>query len=381
MVQRLSAELAQHDATSAVGRGLLEHLEEERLREVVRAAGGEQKSAGREQTHRAQVDLLVAADRSRKCGPRLGECRWVEHDRLEPRVFALAGLQVLEGVGFDEGAVRESIAAEVLLRAGECVCRRIQRDDAVRSACEMERKGAVIAEAVERASACDAADERSVLALIQEGPGLLASPRCRQVSDTVFVRFDLVGHRSVEELDRGGKPFLHAERDVVAGEDAFGSEEFAQRHDDVRSKVLESGAHQLHDEPSVIPVDDERRDSVSFAVHESERVRFVLEAGSARDGALELAPPPRCIDGDVGVAFDQPERDLRARAPEGGAEPLTALIGDMDSPGVCIGPLQHVAAEDPRMAIGPTSSSLVGDDGGLHQRKLNGALVSCFDRG
>src|SRR5690348_9385714 len=61
MIHRLSAQLAQDHSPSAVCSGRFEHLEEERLAEVVRAACGEEEATGSEQAHRAKIDLLVSA--------------------------------------------------------------------------------------------------------------------------------------------------------------------------------------------------------------------------------------------------------------------------------------------------------------------------------
>ena len=85
--------------------------------------------AGSEQTHRAQIDVLVAAHRSGNRGARLRERRRIEHDRVESDALAFARLEVLERIRLDELAVRQSIALEVLLRARERVRRCVERDD------------------------------------------------------------------------------------------------------------------------------------------------------------------------------------------------------------------------------------------------------------
>src|SRR6476660_4890664 len=101
MIQRLSAQLTKHQPPSTVCCRFLEHLEKERLAEVIRAAGGEEHSARREDAHRTKVDLLVATHRTRQCGSRLREGWWIQHDRVEARTLTLACLEILERIRFD----------------------------------------------------------------------------------------------------------------------------------------------------------------------------------------------------------------------------------------------------------------------------------------
>src|SRR2546428_6168350 len=63
MVERLSTKLAQRDAASGIGGGRFQHREKQRLRKMKAAAGGEEQSLRREQSHSAQIDLLVSTDR------------------------------------------------------------------------------------------------------------------------------------------------------------------------------------------------------------------------------------------------------------------------------------------------------------------------------
>ena len=93
MIERLAGDRAQRDAPPGVRRGVLQHLEKERLREMKAAARGEEQSAGREQPHRAQVDVLVAANRRGQRRLVLRERRRIEHDRVE----ALAGASAARG--------------------------------------------------------------------------------------------------------------------------------------------------------------------------------------------------------------------------------------------------------------------------------------------
>src|SRR5436190_14770364 len=137
MIERLTAQFAKYETSATVRRRFLEHLEKERLREVERAASGEEHAPRCEDAHRAQVDLLVAAHGGGQCGPRLCESGRIEHDRLEARAVALARLEILERIRLDELTVRQRISPEVLLGAHECVRARVECDDVLRAAGEM----------------------------------------------------------------------------------------------------------------------------------------------------------------------------------------------------------------------------------------------------
>src|SRR3954466_7520510 len=107
MIERLSGQGADRDASSAVCRGVVEHLEKERLWEVKAAAGSVKQPARREETHRTQIDVLVSPQRAGHRRPRLGESGRIEHDRVERDSFALFLPQVVEGVRFYERDVVE----------------------------------------------------------------------------------------------------------------------------------------------------------------------------------------------------------------------------------------------------------------------------------
>jgi hypothetical protein len=116
MIHRLPGDRPQRQTPPRIGRGIRKHLQKERLAHVEAAARREQHSSGREESHRAQVDVLVAAERGVDRGPVLGERRRVEDDGVEGLATALEVAQIVEGVGFDERDIRETIACRVLLR-------------------------------------------------------------------------------------------------------------------------------------------------------------------------------------------------------------------------------------------------------------------------
>src|SRR6185369_3266712 len=111
-------------------------------------------------------------------------------------------------------------------------------------------------------------------------------------------------------------------------------------------------------------------------MYESVRIRGTTQLAAACDGALERASPPCAIDRRVGVSIEQTERDLRARAPQGDAERLAALIHDARDAGLGVGRSDDVAPIDPRMSCGPASHALGGD-----RRIAHGARYSDVARG
>ena len=179
----------------------------------------------------------------------------------------------------------------------ERVRRCVERDHVIGAAREVERERAVIAEAVERAAARHASDERAVLALVEERAGLLSVPRCGEVAHAVLVDLDLVGHRSRAAARRSvSSPSFRRSGTSLRARMPSGCDELDQRADDVVAEPLETGAHELDDEPSVVAVDDERRDAVAFAVHEAACGGVVRERAPPSDGARERAVPPRGVD-------------------------------------------------------------------------------------
>ena len=90
----------------------------------------------------------------------------------------------------------------------------------------------MIAEAVERASAREVADEHAILALIEERAGLLTVSRRGEEAHAVLVHFDFVGHVAAQQLDADGKLLLGAQRNVVARENSVGVHELVEHVDD-----------------------------------------------------------------------------------------------------------------------------------------------------
>src|SRR5437867_1566679 len=286
MIHWLSANLAQYDATSGIRRGVFEHAEEEGFREMEAAARCEEKTAAVEQSHRAQIDFLVPADRGGEGAPRLRECGRIEHDGVVPVACAFPFLQELERVRLTHVVIRQSIQREVLARAFERRCRRVQRGDMIRVARNVKRERTVITERVERAAARLYADERAILALIEKRSRLLSVPRRGQITHPLLSDFDRGGHFASQQFRLQRQSFLAAQRNVIACENTQWTHRLFDRRDDLIAKPLQTSAHQLHDNPAIILIANERRKRVAFAVNQAIRVgagryrRTTLYAGS-----------------------------------------------------------------------------------------------------
>src|SRR6185436_6881666 len=100
--------------------------------------------------------------------------------------------------------------------------------------------GAVIAEAIEGASAGERADRDAVLSLVEECTGLLTVPRGGEIAYAVLSDLDLARNGAAQQLDGGGQPFLRAQRNVVARENAKWLNELLEGSNDVIAPPLPS---------------------------------------------------------------------------------------------------------------------------------------------
>src|SRR5437773_2074418 len=121
----------------------------------------------------------------------------------------------------------------------------------------MHGERSMIAEAVERGAACQASDERAVLALIEKRSGFLSFPRRRHVADVVLRDLDFAGHITKKQLGFKRESFFLAQRYVVTREYSARPLQFMQRGDDFAAKNLEAGAHYLHREPAIVTIADQ----------------------------------------------------------------------------------------------------------------------------
>src|SRR5215208_2119095 len=135
------------------------------------ARRSEQQPARREQPHCAQVDVLVAAERSRHRVACLCESGRVQHDSIElGAIFFLLAKEV-ESVCLHEIDVGDFVESRVRARARKRLSGRIERDYLIGILSEVHRKRSVVAEAIECDALCYLACQMTVLPLVEEGPG------------------------------------------------------------------------------------------------------------------------------------------------------------------------------------------------------------------
>src|SRR5215212_6809882 len=120
----------------------------------------------------------------------------------------------------------------------------------------------MVAETIERAPARNGADEVTVLALIEERTRLLPREWCRQEPHAVFVDFDLARDIPIEDGGLTRQALFRPQRHVVAGQDSRRLDQRAQRRENLLAKRLEAGAHELHYQPLIIAIGDQRRQAI-----------------------------------------------------------------------------------------------------------------------
>src|SRR6266404_3075387 len=233
----------------------------------------------------------------------------------------------------------------------------------------MQRKRSVVAETVECSSSRHRPDEMSVFSLVEERAGFLSGPGGSQEFDAVLMHLDLARDVTVQNSRLPRQSFFRAQRHIVARQDARRLWQRAQRRQYFLSEPLEPGTHELHNEPLVVAVADERRTSIGLAVHQADRVGVIFERYPSRDCGCDSLVPPRLVDNRVGIAIEQPQRDLRERTPESPPDWLAATVVNENRAGVHHWPLRHVRAIDPGMPAHPTPCTF-----GIHARNSHSSM-------
>jgi len=186
----------------------------------------------------------------------------------------------------------------------------------------------------------------------------LSRPRRREKFHSVFLDGDLARDVTVQQLRSAWKSFLAPKRDIVAPENALRSGHGDEGGDDLRPERFQSRAHQLHDEPSVVPIANERGAAVALTVNEPEGIRLGRELSAPGHRCGDAAPPPVPVDRRVRIAVDHAQRDLRLRAPERPTDLLAALVFDDHRARDRAGTTKDVAAVNPGMASSPAAGAL-----------------------
>ncbi len=362
MIERLSGERPQDHRLAAVGRRITHDVQEHRLAHVIAAACREQQPARRQQPHRPQVQLLVAALRTLNRSAVLCQSRRIERDHVVPLAACHRLAKETERVGFHAVEVRDAVSRGIRPRPIQREGGRVHRRHRLGAPRQVQGKAAVIAEDVERTAARVAAQQHAVLALVEERARLLPGPRRRKVSHAVLVHLDLFRHAPGQELDVPGKSLARAHRGVVARQDALAPHEFLQDVHDQLALGFQGRGEQLHHEPAVVLVHHQRRQPVSLTVHQPARIRHAGEWRTSRDGVRQPAAPPRAVYCHVRVTLDAPQDNLRGRTPPRPPEWLASRIGDAHGARGFGWSLRQVAAKDPRVPGGQALGSAGGDD-------------------
>src|SRR5262245_45924285 len=190
----------------------------------------------------------------------------------------------------------------------------------------MERERAMKTETIKPAAARVAHSRRPILALVEEGAGLLAfkqvdpesnpvlcnkkiAGHCRTNWRFVFVLFigGLRGHGQTASLPYGGikqtddhrKPFELADLGVVALDDQARMEFFDQQFDPRRLQRLHSARHRLKRKTIAIAINDQTGQEVAFGVNQAVSVGIADDAPAPLGLGAQTLQPEVARDLDV----------------------------------------------------------------------------------
>src|SRR5580700_222962 len=183
MVFGLAANFNQAQATTGVEGSRGQHLQEVGCADVVGAGASYKDAAGAKHLQGAQVELFIAPKSGVEVALGFGESRRVENDGVVAAVGGGVVVEQVEGVGFDPLDFRiipvpwrqiAAIERGVLVGDFERGAGTIDGGDAAAARGEVESKTSLIAEDVEGVAVGIGGRCGVVLALVEEGSGLLA---------------------------------------------------------------------------------------------------------------------------------------------------------------------------------------------------------------
>jgi hypothetical protein len=214
-----------------------------------------------------------------------------------------------------------------------------------------------------------------ILALVEEGPGLLPGERRDAEAHAVLHHLQLARLGAVEHAGGERQTFEGAHAHVVALDDRARREFLDEQPDELGLQALRALRERLHDEHVRVAVDDERRQEVALRVDEAEGVGLLLDAGAARHGRAQASAPPFAADLLVPRREDA-DGDLGAVAVERAPDEAAALVAQGDDraarrPAV----VPHVAAVHPEVPA-PRALRALPRDGDL---RLVHITVSSFE--
>ena len=181
------------------------------------------------------------------------------------------------------------------------VLRHVERDRLRAAASHDEREAASVREAIEQPPAGVRGRRRPVLALIEKQPGLLSAAQVHVVLDPDLGDRQRFRYAAGQHVDALFQPFQHARPRIVPRENTARVQHIGQRHHDGRHQSIHSLRERLHHQVVSVPIDDERRKQVGFAMNDAVRRRVERQRFAERDGRLDPPPHQRFVRGLVSV--------------------------------------------------------------------------------
>ena len=189
-----------------------------------------------------------------------------------------------------------------------------------------------------------------VFALIEIDAGLLAVAEIGFELESVHADVDALRDVAGEDLGFLAEIFELADEDVVAGEDAFGLEQFLEAIGDGGAGGVHTLIEELDDEVVTVAIDHEAGQEVAFSVNEAIGIGVLDGALAEIEGRAEAVEVEGAVEGFVLVG-EEAESDLRGGAVMGDAEALASLIENADRfAGLGLAAVSDVAGIDPRMS-------------------------------
>ncbi len=161
----------------------------------------------------------------------------------------------------------------------------------------MQCERPVVGEQVERPPAGRGVrrHERAVLALVEEGAGLLPRPGRGEVTNVVFRDLHRLGNRAERRDDLEGQPLVPPNARVVAEQEALRRERAPDPGHHIVSHPLETGREQLGDYVRSVAIHDKRGQPVPLGVHRAPGGGWNRGAPGGR--RPDPAAPPRRVHG------------------------------------------------------------------------------------
>ena len=118
-------------------------------------------------------------------------------------------------------------------------------------------------------------------------------PQIDVVLDPALDHGHRLRHLAGQHLDPLLEPLEQPRPRVVAREDAARVQQILERRDDQRQQAIHPLRQRLDDEVLAVPIDDERRQEIRFAVDQPIRRRVDRERLAERDRRLDAPPHQR----------------------------------------------------------------------------------------